>query len=164
MLVQVEVRPDVPVDVHGQEGGELQEAGIDAPHGAAVAKGHGDDQVALEPSDRVAHRQLVDLGWIDPDVDGPAMSVMLRGCAGSSPFGHHGDGGQHGDAGLTHGDDVGLGAHRLEEPDDVGDVVVEAEPSRGQRHVARIVPVGQVHVVLGEHGADGAAQERGEMP
>ena len=77
---------------------------------------------------------------------------------------HDGDGGEHGDAGLAHRDDVRFGAHRLEEADDVGDVVVEAEGPGGERHVAGVVPVGQVHVVLGEHGADGAAQERGEVP
>ena len=43
------------------------------------------------------------------------------------------------------------------------DVFVEAEPAGGQRHVARVVPIGDVDVVLGQHGAHGAAQQRREM-
>jgi hypothetical protein len=144
--------------------GELQEAGIDAPHGAAIAERHGGDQVALEPLDRVARRELVHLGRIDPGVDGPGHQRHAARLGPMTPLSHDGDGGEHGDAGLAHRDDVGLGSHRLEESDDVGDVVVEAERPGGERHVARIVPVGQVHVVIGEHGADGAAQERGEVP
>src|SRR2546430_3559633 len=42
--------------------------------------------------------------------------------------------------------------------------IVEAEAAMQERHVARIVPVGDVDVVLGQHRADGGAQQRGEMP
>ena len=161
--MQVNVRLHVAVEVHGHEGGELQEAGIDAPHGTAIAEGHGGDQVALEPRDRVARRELVHFCRIDPRVDGPGHQRHAARLGPMTPLSHDGDGGEHGDAGLAHRDDVGLGSHRLEEPDDVGDVVVEPEPPGGERHVARIVPVGQVHVVIREHGADGGAQERREV-
>ena len=93
-------------------GVELQEAGIDAPHGAAVAHGHGGDHVALEPPIERLVRELVHLGRIDPGVDGPGHERQLRGSARLPPSGHHRDGGQRGDAGLTHRDDVGLGAER----------------------------------------------------
>ena len=44
------------------------------------------------------------------------------------------------------------------------DELVEAEAPLGQRHVARVLPVGDVEVVLGQHHLDGAAQQRGEVP
>ena len=43
------------------------------------------------------------------------------------------------------------------------DVVVETERAVAERHVAHVVPVGDVDVVLGEHGAHGGAQQRREM-
>jgi len=49
---------------------------------ARIAQGYGADQVVREPFDRVARRQLVDLGWADAAIDGSAMSVRLRGVAG----------------------------------------------------------------------------------
>ena len=45
----------------------------------------------------------------------------------------------------------------------MADIVVEAEAAVRGRHVARIVPVGDVDVVLGQHGAHGGAQQRREM-
>ena len=78
-------------------------------------------------------------------------------------LGHDGDGGQHLHAGLADGDDVRARPHRLEEPDDVVDVVVEAEGAVGERDVAGIVPVGDVDVVVGEQRPDRVAQQRGEM-
>ncbi len=59
---------------------------------------------------------------------------------------------------------MGALADRLQELHQVGDVVVEAEPAGAERHVAGIVPVGDVDVVVGEQRAHRAAQERAEMP
>ena len=53
--------------------------------------------------------------------------------------------------------------HDLEEADQVADIFVEAEAAVLGRNVARIVPVGDVDVMFGEHGAHGGAQQRGEM-
>ena len=52
---------------------------------------------------------------------------------------------------------------RFQEFDDVVDIFVEAEPAGGERHVAGIVPVGDVDVVLGQHGLHRRPQQRGEM-
>ena len=52
---------------------------------------------------------------------------MLRGCAGIAVLGHHRGRREHLDAGLAHGHHVRAGADHLEEPDEVLDVVVEAE-------------------------------------
>ena len=43
------------------------------------------------------------------------------------------------------------------------DIFVEAEPARGQRHVARIVPIGDVDIVVGQHGAHGRPQQCREV-
>ena len=58
---------------------------------------------------------------------------------------------------------MGARPDRVQELDEVPDVVVEAEPAGGETDVAGIVPIGDVDVVLGEHGAHGGAQERREM-
>ena len=44
------------------------------------------------------------------------------------------------------------------------DEIVEPEAAVAQRHVARIDPVGQIDVVVGQRGRDGAAQQGREMP
>jgi len=43
------------------------------------------------------------------------------------------------------------------------DIFVQAEPAVIDRHVAGIVPVGQIDVVIGQQGLHGAAQQRREM-
>ena len=49
------------------------------------------------------------------------------------------------------------------ELDDVVDIVVEVEIALGQRHLARVDPVGDVHVVVGQQRLDRAAEQGGEM-
>ena len=95
---------------------------------------------------------------------GPAISVMLRGCAGLSRLGHDGSGGQHLHARLADGDDVRAGAHLLQPIDEMGDIVVEAEAAVRGADIAGIVPVGDADIVLRQHGAHQAAQQSGEMP
>ncbi len=51
----------------------------------------------------------------------------------------------------------------LEKFHDVLDVFVEAEPALRARDVARIVPVGDEDVVIGEQRLHGGAQQRREM-
>ena len=58
---------------------------------------------------------------------------------------------------------MGARPDRLEEADEVLDVLVEAEAAVLERHIARVVPVGDVDVVVGQHRAHGAAQQRREM-
>ena len=59
---------------------------------------------------------------------------------------------------------MGAGAHRFEEPDQVLDIFIEAEAAVPHADVARIGPVGDVHVVLGQQDAHGIAQQGREMP
>ena len=55
------------------------------------------------------------------------------------------------------------GAQLLHELDEVVDVVVEPEGTGFERHVARVVPVGDVDVVVRQQRANGVAQQRGEV-
>ena len=56
------------------------------------------------------------------------------------------------------------GPEQTDEADDQLDHVVEIEAAVLQRHVAGVDPIGQVDVVVGQHGLDRAAQQRREMP
>ncbi len=51
----------------------------------------------------------------------------------------------------------------LEPPDQIVDIIVEIERAFGERHVARVGPVGDVDVVTGQHPLHGPAQQRREM-
>jgi hypothetical protein len=72
---------------------------------------------------------------------------------------HQRDRGQHRHGGLAHGDHVHVGPEQLDELGHVGNVVVEVERPMRQRHQPGIDPVGDVHVVVGQHGAHGVAQQ-----
>jgi hypothetical protein len=63
----------------------------------------------------------------------------------------------------THGHEVRPGAEQREPVDDVLDVIVESEAPVFEADVSCVVPVGDVHVVLGEQRAHRPAQQRGEM-
>ena len=78
-------------------------------------------------------------------------------------LGHQGGGSQRLHAGLADGDHVRARPHRLEEPDQVLDIFVEAEAAVPDADIAGIGPVGDVHVVLGQQHAHGVAQQGGEM-
>ena len=94
---------------------------------------------------------------------GPAISVMLLGLRLVAGGGHHRDGGERLHAGLADGDQMRARAQRLEKPDDVFDIVVEAEGPVLETDVARVVPIGDVDVVIGQQRAHGVAQQRGEV-
>ena len=84
-----------------------------------------------------------------------------------SVFGHQRGGGQHGHAGLTDRHHRrAFAADRMKngaEGADIVDIVVEAETPLGQRHVAGVVPVGDVNLMGGQHRLHRAAQQGGEM-
>jgi 2-keto-3-deoxy-L-rhamnonate aldolase RhmA len=76
---------------------------------------------------------------------------------------HQGHRGQRRHAGLAHRHQVGAGAKQFSEGDDMLDVLVQAEAAFGQWHLAGVAPVGDVDVVVGQQGAGGVAQQRGEV-
>ena len=75
---------------------------------------------------------------------------MLRGWQALPVLRHDGDGGQRLHAGLADRDEMGVRPDRLDEPDQVADIVVEAEAAVRQADVARVVPVGDVDVVIAQ--------------
>ncbi len=157
------MRLEMPLDIHAHERGELDEARIDAAERARIAHRHGRDQVLLEPFDRPRIGEFVDLGRIDAAIDRPrhqGHAARLRGVAGLR---HHRGRDQHRHARLADRDHMGARPDLLQETDQVRDVFVEAEAAFRQRHVANVVPVGDEDVVLRQHGAHGAAQQRGEV-
>ncbi len=158
------MRLDVALDVHAHERRELHEARIDLRgtrrrwrNGTRAIRFCSNQSIDLELASSFT---LVGLTRVSI---GPAIKVMLRGCAGFSLCAITRDGLQHRDAGLADREHMGALADRLDELDQVVDIFVEAEPAGGARDVAHVVPVGDVDVVLGQHGAHGAAQQRGEM-
>ena len=65
---------------------------------------------------------------------------------------------------MAHREHVDPGTDPAEERHDVVDVVVETEGSLGQRNVAGVVPIGDVHVVVLREGAHGRPEQGGEVP
>ena len=162
-LVQIDLRLDVPLGVHAHEGGELQEAGIDPPRRAGIAQRHAAIRLLLEPVDRLAGRELVDLGRVDARVDRARHQGHAARLAGMVVLGHQRGRRQRLHAGLADGDHVRARPHRLEERDQVLDIFVEAEAAVPDADVARIGPVGDVDVVLGQQHAHRVAQQGGEV-
>ena len=163
VLEQSAKRGDVALEIHVQERGELQESRIHLAHRADVAHRNGRDELLLEPFDRLVGRQLVDHRRRDAAIDRARHQDHARRRRGMFVFRHDRHRRERRDARLADRHDVGTRPHDAEEVDDVLDVFVESEAARGQRHVARVVPVGDVDVVVGEHRLDGVAQERGEV-
>ncbi len=163
MLELAHVGVHMPVEIHADEGGELQETRIDAAQRARIVERQGRDHVLAEPHHRVAHRQVVGNGRALPRVDRTAHQGDRLGLARVLGFGHQRGGGHHRHRGLADGDHMHVGAEVATELDDVVDIVVEVEVALGERHLAGVRPVGDVHVVLGQQRLDGAAQQGGEV-
>ena len=138
--------------------------GIDAAEGAGIARRHGGDDRPLEPVERVRLGKAVDRGRVDPGVDRPAHQDHRGGLARIVRGRHQRHRRQHRHRGLAHRHDVDARPQKPGKADHQLDKVVEIEPSVKQRNVARVGPVGQVDVVIGQQGFDGAAQQGREMP
>ncbi len=91
---------------------------------------------------------------------GPPIRVIDSGTKGSRSASMTRDRGQHRHRRLAHRDDMHVAAEHVQHLDDVIDVVVEIEAAFGQRHHARIGPVGDVDLMRRQEGLDRAAQQR----
>jgi TPR repeat protein len=87
----------------------------------------------------------------------------VRRLGGVVVFRHDGRGSQRRHAGLAHGHHVGVWAYGFDEADHVGYVVVQPEDAVRQRHIAGVVPVGDVNVVVLQQRAHGFAQQRRQL-
>ncbi len=76
---------------------------------------------------------------------------------------HQRNGRKGGDGRLADSKQVGVRTQRDNKVDDMLHIFVKAEAALHQRDIARIDPVGDIDVVVGQQGAHRAAQERGEV-
>src|SRR6516165_5532079 len=116
MVVKVDVRLDVAIEIHRHEGAELDETRINPAPAAFVAAGYAGDQVALKPLDRFTGGKLVDLRRIDASVDGAGHQRHAPWLGGASRVGHDGNSRQNLHARLTNGNHVGAPPEMLQEP------------------------------------------------
>ena len=79
MMGEIDVLLDVALEIHRDKGGELHEAGIDLAERALALHRHVVDQVLLEPFDRLALGEFVDLGRLDAGVDRAGHQGQGRG-------------------------------------------------------------------------------------
>jgi hypothetical protein len=117
----------------------------------------------LEPFDGMAVRQDVHARRVLPRVDRSGHQGEAERLRAIAVLSHERHGRQRGDGGLADGEQMSARPHGLQELDQLQHIFVQAEASRGERHVARVVPVGDVDVMVGEHRAHRGAQQRGEM-
>ena len=155
---------DVPLDVHRHERRQLDDAGVDAAAGAGVPGGHRVDEPALEVAERLGLGGGVDPVGVHAGVDRAGHEGEAGGLRGVVRGGEQRDGREHRDGGLADGDDVGVGPEVPQRLHHVLDVLVEAEPAVLDRDVARVVPVDDEHVVVGQQRADGGPDQGGEVP
>ena len=163
ILEVIVVAGGVAVGVHGHEAGKLQEARIHATAFTRIAGRHAVDHVVLEPLDAALHGQVVHGGRRFAGIDRTAHHGHGGRCLLAARS-HQGDGRQHRHRRLAHAHHMAFAVFLLQVADEflhVVDVVVEVEAAFGQRHLARVLPVGDVDLVVFQHGADGVTQQGG---
>ncbi len=163
MTEHLPVADQMIAPVHRHEAGELEEAWIDLPPAARIIKGHGRDHILLEPAERPLGGDGVDRGRRFARVDRAAHHGERARPRRILVGRHQAGGGEGGHRRLAHRQHVRAGADMLEEGDQIVDIIVEVELALGQRHQPRIGPVGDPHVVAGQHPLDRAAQQGGIM-
>ena len=150
----------VAVEIHGHEARQLQEARIDLPAAGRPRPGHVGDDVAAKPIGAALLGQRVHHGGIDARVDGSAGQYQRQRHARIAVGFHQCSRSQHGHRWLAHRKHMHVAAKKAEHIHHQVDVVVEIEPACRQRHVARVLPIGDVDVVVGQKRLDRAAQQR----
>jgi hypothetical protein len=164
MEEQLAMRLDVAVEVHADEAVELQEAGIDVAQEAGIWKRHLGNDVAAEPVEAALLRQRVHHCRVHPRIDRTThqhhgmrdVRVVLSL--------HARDRGEHRHRRLADRNHVRVAAKEMQDRDQIVDVIVEIEAAVRQRHHARVDPLGEVDVMVGQKALDGAAQQCRIMP
>ena len=151
--------------VHGHETGVLQKPRINTATLARKITGNREDHIFFKPLIRLGGGQCVDCRGGLAGINRAAHHDHRQG-RGLATRSHQGDGCKHRHGGLAHADDVAVAIFALQVADeflDVIDIVVKVERAIGQRYVACVFPVGDVDLVVFQHGLDGVAQQGGVM-
>ena len=164
MAEEVDLGFNMALKIHAHKSSKLHKSRVDTPQGAGIAQRYDTDQLALEPPDRSARRQPIDLGRVDPGIDRAGHQCHTARLRRIGILRHYCYGCEHRDARLAHSNNMGTWPEYLEKSDDVIDKVVELERTVLQPDVSGIVPVSDVDVVIGEEHLRSAAQQGGEMP
>ena len=127
MAGKIDVLLDMALKVHRHEGGELHEAGIDLPERALALNGHVIDQIVLEPFERLALGEFVDLGRLDAGVDRAGHQGQRRRPRGVIVLRHDRGGGERRHRRLADRHHMRARAQLIEEGDQVLGIFVEAE-------------------------------------
>ena len=157
-------RLDVPVRVHADEGGELQESRIDHAADALVLEAHALDHRLFElahghTASEVGHIRGRGVG-VDRAADqGQRARLRIR-----VDLGQVGGRGQRQRRGLTHGDHVGVGPEVAHEVHQVEGVILNVELAAANGDVARVVPVGDVDFAIHQERLHGGADECRVVP
>jgi hypothetical protein len=107
--------------------------------------------------------QPVDCSGIDPGIDRTRHQGHTAWLRRRRFFGHQRHCREHRNARLADPNDVATGAEYFEKRDQVLDKVVKVEPAIVQADVPRVMPVGDIDVVVGQQRLHSPTQQRSEM-
>ena len=160
MVEHVEMSGDVAIDVHRHEAAELKKPRIDLAAEAGIGERDRMQAVAAEPFDAALLGQLVDLGRAAAGVHRAAHEGHARGRGAVAVGLHQRRRREQRHRRLADPDRVHARAQMSQHLAQVDDVVVEVEGPERQGNHARIGPVGDVDVVMGQERLDRAAKQR----
>jgi len=127
---------------------ELEKAGIDVAHEPRIRKRHLGDDVGAEPVDAALFGKHVHGGRIDPRIDRSSHQSHGDRHTGIFVHFHQRDRRQHGDGRLAYGHDVRIAAKRVQNGNQIIDVIVQIERSVSHRDHSGIRPFGDVDVMI----------------
>ena len=152
----------VVVWVHGHKTGVLQKAWIDTAPCAREFARHFVNHIVFKPVVAFIHGQVVDGSRRFTCVNRAAHHGHGQGCFFIARS-HQRHSGQHRHRGLANAHYMAVAVFALHMADAVlhiVDVVIQIESTFGQRHETCVFPVGDIDLVVFEHGFDGIAQQR----
>ena len=138
--------------------------GIDVAHHPGIRPWNLGDDIAPEPFDGPRLREAVDLGRALARVDRAGHEDHRARHGRVVRRFHQRDRGKHRDGRLADRHDMHVSTKKPNKLNNVVDIIVEVERSVGARHEARVLPLDNIDVVIGEEVAHRAAQQRRKMP
>ncbi len=150
----------VRLGVHGDERGQLGEAGIDHPAGAAILEADLLDHEGVEFAHRDAVAEVGHVGRGGVRVDGAADQRQRARLRGGFVPRQHGGRRQRKRRGLAHRHDVQVGAEVADEVHEVFGVVLDVEAALAHRDVAGVGPVRDPDIAIGQKRGDRGSQQR----